>query len=260
MRKKLETMKIGNYQNSVENMCTKIEELMEKIEGSGERCESIRRYVLTTLLSGPNSKFNRFIDRIQDDIKSGKGIHSKMTWQDIISSARTKFQNMESTGAWLAVDPPDACFLALTTQIQKLESQIAATKDNSGSGGTNNNGSYKIAEWRFDKKGDTPQRDGKKWWWCPKHNSGKGMYVRHPPEEHDDWERLKKSGGKYIPLDYRSSDQPSEESRKLPTDDSEKAKLSPKLELDPRLKEVLCTNLCLSEQDIDRLADAAGSM
>ena len=41
MRKKLETMKLGNYRYSIKNMCTKIEELMEKIEGTGENYESI---------------------------------------------------------------------------------------------------------------------------------------------------------------------------------------------------------------------------
>ena len=65
---------------------------MEKIEGTGEQCESIRCYVLTALLSGPNNKFNGFIDRIQDGIESGTSVHSKMTWKDIILSARTKFK------------------------------------------------------------------------------------------------------------------------------------------------------------------------
>ena len=130
MRKKLETMRLCNYKNNVDDMCTEIEELMEKIEGAGEQCESIRRYVLTALTSGPNTKFNSYAGRIEDDIEAGTGIHSKMSWQDIIVASRTKFQNMESTGAWGAADPADAKYLALTTKIEQLESQIAASKPN----------------------------------------------------------------------------------------------------------------------------------
>lgn len=33
--------------------------------------------------------------------------------------------------------------------------------------------------------------DGKKWWWCPNHMDGKGMYVRHPPEDHAEWQSKK---------------------------------------------------------------------
>ena len=58
-------------------MCTKIEELVNKIEGAGEKCESIRRYTLTALTTGPNSKFNQFVERIQDDIESGTGVHCR---------------------------------------------------------------------------------------------------------------------------------------------------------------------------------------
>ena len=79
MRKKLETMKLGPFKNNAEDMCTEIEDLGNKIEGAGEKCESICRYTLTALTTGPNSKFNQFVERIQDDIKSGTGLHSNFT-------------------------------------------------------------------------------------------------------------------------------------------------------------------------------------
>ena len=56
MRKKLETMKLAPFKNNVEDMCTKIEDLVNKIEGAGEKCESICRYTLTALMTGPNAK------------------------------------------------------------------------------------------------------------------------------------------------------------------------------------------------------------
>ena len=108
-----------------------------------------------------------------------------MSWQDIVAAVSTKFQNMEANGSWGVVDPPDAKFLALTTKIVQLELQIATTNSNPWNGGGQNDRPFTIEEWRLVKNGESVMRDGRKWWWCPKHNNGAGMYVRHPPEEHD---------------------------------------------------------------------------
>ena len=60
---------------------------MEKIEGAGQQCESIRRYTLTALTSGQNPKFNSYVGRIEDEVEAGTGVHSKMSWQDIAAAA-----------------------------------------------------------------------------------------------------------------------------------------------------------------------------
>ena len=49
-------------------------------------------------------------------------------------------------------------------------------------------------EWQMEKKGETVQHNGKTWWWCPQHNDGKGLYVRHKPENHDKWLKSKTGG------------------------------------------------------------------
>ena len=261
MRKKLETMKLGSHRNNVEDMCTEIEELMNKIEGAGKKCDSIRRYTLTALMSGPNAKFNQFIDRIQDDIESGTGVHCNMTWHQILDASRTKFQNMDTTGTWNVIDLPDTRFLALTTKIHALEKQLSANKTNSGNdSGANSDAPFKIEEWRFAKDLDTMKADGKMWWWCPKHNDGKGMYVRHPPHEHDESVERRRAGQKYIPPDYRRGYTPGDGDLKPPPSNSTKPESQPqKLELNSRLKEVLCTSLCLNEQDVEALLKQADS-
>jgi hypothetical protein len=267
MRKKLETMKLGSHKNNVDDMCTEIEELMEKIEGAGEKCESIRRYTLTALMSGPNAKFNQFIDRIQDDIESGTGVHCNMTWQQIVETSRTKFQNMDSVGSWTWVDPPDARFIALTTKIDALEKQLSNKNENSRNwNGGNGDAPYSIEEWRFAKDGDTKKAEGKLWWWCTEHCNGRGMYVRHPPNEHDLWAERKRAGQKYLPPDYRGdykSDDgiqkppPSNDRKPPPSNSSPEESQSKRLKINDRLKTILCTNLCLSEQDADKLLKQA---
>ena len=102
-------------------MCDEIEGIMKMIMGCGKDCESIRRYTITALLSGPNAKFNSFIDRLNDDIESQTGVNKAMDWRDIIDAARIKYNNMNSANSWDTVDPRDAKLLALTTQIKTLQ-------------------------------------------------------------------------------------------------------------------------------------------
>ena len=102
---RLETIRLAEFSNNVEDMCSTIEATMKKINGLGKECESIRRYVITALKSGPNANFNAYIDRINDDIESGTGQHRNMAWDDICESACSKYRNMESTKEWSKVDP-----------------------------------------------------------------------------------------------------------------------------------------------------------
>ena len=82
------------------------------------------------------------------------------------------------------------------------------------------------------------------------------MYVRHPPEEHDEAAQRRKAGQKYTPPDYRPDWKPDGESN---PPSKTTASAAHKLELIPKLKEVLCTNLCLSKQDYDKLIAEAQS-
>jgi hypothetical protein len=96
---------------------------------------------------------------------------------------------------------------------QKLMTQLMQTiMSNGGAGGTGGagraggargtggakgaGGDFKPPpEWQTTKKGDTTQMYDKTWWWCPNHNDGKGMYVRHKPENHAAWKAAKEGGG-----------------------------------------------------------------
>ena len=86
-RQKLETIKLHTFKNNVDEMCDEIEGIMKRITGCGKDCESIRRYTITALLSGPNAKFNNFIDRLNDDIESQTGANKEMDCQDVIDAA-----------------------------------------------------------------------------------------------------------------------------------------------------------------------------
>ena len=70
LRAKLESVNIHSFGNNVDAMLTDVEENYVKILDNHSTCESIRQYCINALLSGPNAKFNLFIERIKDDIYS----------------------------------------------------------------------------------------------------------------------------------------------------------------------------------------------
>ena len=51
-----------------------------------------------------------------------------------------------------------------------------------------------IEAWRMKNTAPMVERDGKIWWWCPKHvipGRYDGLYVTHKPEDHEEWVQKK---------------------------------------------------------------------
>ena len=78
--KRLEDIRLHKFGNDVTKMCSNFEHVYQIIVDLGGTCESIRRYLITALSSGPNATFNNFIDRINDDIESGRGNNKNASW------------------------------------------------------------------------------------------------------------------------------------------------------------------------------------
>ena len=247
-RQKLETIKLHTFKNNVDEMCDEIEGIMKMIMGCGKDCESIRRYTITALLSGPNAKFNSFIDRLNDDIESQTGVNKAMDWRDIIDAARIKYNNMNSANSWDTVDPRDAKLLALTTQIETLQNanQGTSTSTRKESGANDPNKVGGVAKWRTIKnKGETCEWNGTTWYWCTRHvhptGEFNGLYCTHKPEEHDDWKATMKAKKPWKPNHER------------PAAESNEAKKAKSLSVSEKLKSVLCTKLMLSDEDAEEI-------
>ena len=254
LRIKLETIRLHAYKNNVKELSKDFQRTVKDIRRLGGTCESTRRYLMTALMSGPNAKFNSYIDRINDDIEAKSGPYKDFTVESIMSAATTKYETMDRTGDWSKVDPRDAKLLALTTEASSLKEEVSSLKalgtqqhgGGGGSGGAKNAGSDSdlvggVKKWRTIKKGDTMQKDNLTWWWCPKHvhphGHFNGLYCLHKPADHDEWKaKFRKGRGK--------QEQSSE---------TNKPDQSKKLLINQRLKEVLCTKLMLSDEDADNL-------
>ena len=134
-------------------MLTYTEESYSKIISNKITCESIRQYMLNVLLSGPNPKFNSFVDRIKDDIDSGIRLNNHMSHDDLATAARAKYNNMVASKKYSKLDPNDAKILVLTTKVTALEQSASANSANvtscGGSGGGYRvNQGEKLQVWR----------------------------------------------------------------------------------------------------------------
>ena len=193
---KLEAIKLHPYQNDVNAMLTDMEESYSKIINNKSTCESILRYMLNALLSGPNPKFDAFIDRIKDDIDLGLRLNNYMPHDYLATVDRAKYNNMVASDKYSKLDPKDAKILAQTKKVTALERSVSDNSANVTSGG-GSGGGYRgnqgdkiagVEKWRTSNKCSTIQQKGKTLWLCPshKHNDGffYGLYVWYRPEDH----------------------------------------------------------------------------
>ena len=83
----------------------------------------------------------------------------------------------------------------LKSEIKKLQQKLEeATKTG---GIETKKKSTALKEWQLKNVGPSTKVNGRTWWWWPRHNDGKGLYVRHKPENHEKWEEAKKKGERF---------------------------------------------------------------
>ena len=264
--KKLENCKAGDHSNDIDKMLTHMESNFEVLREHNKAPDNYRRLLLDALGTGPNNSFNLYVDRIKDDIDSGLGLHSHIEPESIIIACRQKYTNMVELKEWNKVDPRDAQLMTLVTQLQLLTStqqaaHVAAgglAKDSNDSKQSNSGEKKDVVEgtivekWRAVKAGDTKIVGGTTWHWCPHHkleNKWNGLYSRHSPTACPSIAG-KKANGLLDPANAAAAKATGDAAKV-----AEKSKAT--LDIQAKLKEVMCTNLCLSGDDVDKLFQQA---
>ena len=178
-----------------------------------------------------------------------------MGWKQFyLNLAEEKYLDMKERGIWHQVDPRDAQLMSLTTQLRELKeartteaTALATTGENKG--GTSSELPFdlqnkktwtkikgsRIFTWRTIYKGDTIVVLGKTNYWCPLCK----MYGFHKPEKCN-----KKSD------ENKSSSQAKNDGQSGST---------PNLGFTKELKSVLSTQLCISDEDIDKMFERSGA-
>ena len=211
--------------------------------------------MLNALLYGPNPKFNACINKIKDDIDSGIRLNNHMLHDDLQNSYRVKYNNTVASDEYSKLDPKKTNILALTKKVNALEQSLIVNQANVTSGG-GSGGGYRgnqggkiagVEKWRTVNKGATIQHEGKTVWLCLSHKYKDiifdSLYVWHKPEDHDAWfDKFKSRRSK--------KDKITASTTAAPLAGSKQGSLN-KLTIYQRLKEVLCSNLMLSDKDAD---------
>ena len=270
--KKIEGARLGNHNNCVKTMLTSIETNYATLSNNGKAPDNYRRLLFDALSSGPNHLFNDYIQRMQDDVEAGIGVYSDISPGTLISATRSKYNNMVDKDIWGKVDPRDVQLLALTTEYNSLvaDQKKAATAlatngeaNNSGGGGgggrpwkqrqTDDKYVDSLLRVRTVKDGDTKVIDGETLYWCPHHVHPKGLwsglYVKHPPEKHDEVMKRRSQFTKKTAATTAAAGSAGGDEKPDATHSG--------LQLQGRLKEVMCTNLCMSSEDVDKLFSQA---
>ena len=90
---------------------------------------------MNALLSGPNPKFNAFIERIKDDIDSGIRLNNHRLHDDIATTSHTKYKKMVASDEYSKFDRKDAKILSLTALERSDSENSANVTSGGGSGG-----------------------------------------------------------------------------------------------------------------------------
>ena len=99
-------------------MLEHISSTMTNITDLGETHDNLMKDTFDALLSAPNTEFHQYFSLQK---LSWQGGTKQFTYDELAHLAKTIYNNMVSSGAWDAVDPKDAKIMALSTQLQQLQ-------------------------------------------------------------------------------------------------------------------------------------------
>ena len=171
-------------------MSSKYREICEK----GQNHQDYLLDLFNALKTVPNTDFASFVREERQAWEIG----GTKTADQLIAEAITIYNNAVSVNRWEYTDPKDAKIVALMTKVEQLEANMKLSANttqrqpqrHSGQYNSSNNSKFlTIDDWRMKKGESMVERDGKMWYWCPKHVSpGRydGLYVTHKPEDHEE--------------------------------------------------------------------------
>ena len=188
-------------------MTEEMETSYNEIVDRGATHEDFVLNLFTALKTGTNKIFKDFIIRIKDDYQWGK---LNVTADELMETATTKYNSLVEFKQYdlKKTEIEEAKFLTLSTKLVEMEKKFQTLSSDSkrgniepggntgnNSGANSGKGFVTIDSWRKKNVGASLEKDGKTWYWCPKHireNDYDGLYVKHRPENHEEWERRKR--------------------------------------------------------------------
>ena len=244
-----------NVKDLTDYMSSKYREITEK----GQQHQDYLLDLFNALKTVPNADFASFVR----DERQAWEIGGEKQADQLIAEALTIYNNAISANRWEYSDPKDAKIIALATKVEHLEAQMKLSanateqkppfKRNYEGAGVGNNSKYlTIDSWRMKKTEPTIQKEGKTWYWCPKHvSTGKyeGLYVTHKPEDHEEWAKNRNR--------FKRREKKDDDTKESSKDNSTLKENEKSLTLSNSLKAALLTRCDLSAAQADALIKEA---
>ena len=244
----IEGAKLQDHKGNVIEMCKSIEIHFQAIVKNGHAydAETYRCHVLDALFFGPNADFNTRMKSIRIDVDAGYGYNANVTPDTLLMAKKKLYTNISRQNEWSKVDPRYAQILALTTALEKQP--VKQPQGSGGYGGANEEtipGMNSLKKWRTTNKCPTLVKDGVTNHWC-KHHVYEGCYdgfyyYNHTEASHEQW-AAKKRGGRFGKTTCQAPAAP------MPD-------VEPNLKISDALKNALCTNFCISKEDLAKVVN-----
>lgn len=249
IKTELSNMKMSDYDDNVESLLDAFESKLQMVLDMGGQVEEKFKYLFRALQTSSNDDFNQDIRTMRMRYYRGEG----KSFPEVLRAANDLYKNMKADEVWGKKSEKDIKIAALTTKLSTLTelTKVLVSKVDDSKKPKNSNSDPR-ADWKFDFKGDTIERDGKKYFWCPdpSHNKTKeqkvpGMYcISHGNGSGISHEDSRKAGA-----NRRSANKDSEP----PKSDSVKDSSSGKLSLSDKLKSAISSHMTISSEDLDAI-------
>ena len=201
---KLNSLDASKFDHSVKEMLTEFDniafDIVSKLKGNLSEDEKITA-LWKCLATMKEEKFSNIVFEEKRKYRNSTA-SVKTSCDEFIRLFKREQVNMEADKIWNKPSSKDQQIIALTSMLRSVVNNVntsVANNSTNQSGGNSGGNPFSKTKskkgqgtppWKFenpDKKAEC-DRDGKHWWWCPKHYNPHegvdGMWVRHKPEDH----------------------------------------------------------------------------
>lgn len=199
LKTSLSSAALPTFKHDVTKLLDHMQEKYAKIYADGGEHTDYTLNIFNALETANNAEFLSFVSTERNKWETSTVTATdRETSTALRSIILQKYNNMVQATRWKKTEDPSSQIIsALTTKVENLEMALstATTSSTTTPSATNANPKLRIPVWRTMKTEDKVVRDGKTWWWCPKHKVDglfDGLYVTHKPEDHDEWSRQQK--------------------------------------------------------------------
>jgi hypothetical protein len=197
--------KIKNLKPDVPASNLHVREMVTDLASGGGVSDNLIVYLFNAYLAVEDHNFHKFIERKKEDYDDGR---EEITVQALMTTAETKFNQLNQSKQWRAKTPEEQKLIALMAQLQEAKDKLAQLSKGKGSSNSSKSASAKsntpsntlqssstagsnnkkgkdlqsrYPEWCFQRNGKETKlvKDERMYWWCNRLN----MWAQHEPKD-----------------------------------------------------------------------------